>query len=93
MRFRSFVGDLSRVNQWQIYCFFVETVHSWRPKRCVVDLQMLGHKSWNLRCTWTDFQRFDVIAGLWASRRVWQWHVQAEGKLTMNVLWHALGSA
>ena len=39
----------SRVNQWQICCAFVETVHLWRPKRCVVDLQMLGHKSWCLR--------------------------------------------
>ena len=39
----------SRVNQWQICCAFVETVHLWRPKRCVVDLQMLGHKSWSLR--------------------------------------------
>ena len=46
MHFRSSVGDLSRVNQWQIYCFFVEIVHSWTPKRCAVDLQMLGHMSW-----------------------------------------------
>ena len=33
----------------------VETVHLWRPKCRVVDLQMVGHKSWILRCTWTDF--------------------------------------
>ena len=39
----------SRVNQWQICCAFVETVHLWRPKRCVVDLLMLGHKSWCFR--------------------------------------------
>ena len=57
----------SRVNQWQICCAFVETVHLWRPKRCVVDLQMLGHKSWSYACPWTDFQRFGVIVDLWAS--------------------------
>ena len=28
-------------------------------------LQMLGHNSSCLCCTWTDFQRFVVITGLW----------------------------